>query len=58
MTPVSSIARLTDIVEDIQLVSAELDGISLAAVETDRRKQWLVERGIERAIVRRAWPSA
>lgn len=47
MTPVSSINWSTGIGEDIQLVRAELDGVSLAAFETDRRKQWLMERGIE-----------
>ena len=43
----SPIARLVDIVEAIDLVKAELDGVSLQAFEPDRRKRWLVERGIE-----------
>jgi predicted nucleotidyltransferase len=39
MTTPSSIARLTDIVEAVEL--------SLQGVESDRRTRWLVERGIE-----------
>ena len=43
----SLIPRLTDIIEAIELIKAEMAGITLAAFETDRRKRWLVERGIE-----------
>ena len=38
---------LTDIVEAIALIRAEMDGVTLAAFEVDRRKRWVVERGIE-----------
>jgi uncharacterized protein with HEPN domain len=39
--------RLTDIIEAIELLTAELTGVSLAAFEPNKRKRWLVERGIE-----------
>jgi len=41
------LARLTDIVEAIELINSEMEGVSLAAFAADRRKRWLVERGIE-----------
>ena len=47
MSPSSPIARLTDIVEAIELIREEMAGVTLAAFEHDRRKRWLVERGIE-----------
>jgi uncharacterized protein with HEPN domain len=47
MTPANPAARLTDIVEAIELIRSEMAGVSLAAFEHDRRKRWLVERGIE-----------
>jgi uncharacterized protein with HEPN domain len=43
----SLILRLTDIVEAIDLIKAEMADVTLAAFEADRRKRWLVERGIE-----------
>jgi uncharacterized protein with HEPN domain len=43
----SSIPSLTDIVEAIELIRKEMTGVSLSAFKNDRRKQWLVERGIE-----------
>ena len=43
----SSIPRLTDIIEAIELIRTEMSGVSLEAFEHDRRKRWLVERGIE-----------
>lgn len=43
----SSVARLTDIIEAIELIGSEMAGVSLRAFEADRRKRWLVERGIE-----------
>src|SRR3954454_15035716 len=43
----SPVARLTDIVEAIELIREEMAGVTLAAFERDRRKRWLVERGIE-----------
>jgi len=41
------IARLTDIVEAIELIREEMADVTLPAFEHDRRKRWLVERGIE-----------
>jgi uncharacterized protein with HEPN domain len=43
----SPIARLTDIIEAIELIQSEMAGVTLDAFEGDRRKRWLVERGIE-----------
>ena len=43
----SSLARLIDIIEAIELIRAELPGVTIQAFQTDRRKQWLVERGLE-----------
>lgn len=45
--PSSPVARLTDIVEAIELIRSEMADVSLAAFEHDIRKRWLVERGIE-----------
>jgi len=39
--------RLTDIVEAIDLINSEMAGVSLQAFESDKRKRWVVERGIE-----------
>jgi uncharacterized protein with HEPN domain len=47
MAPSSPVARLTDIVEAIELIREEMADVSLATFEHDRRKRWLVERGIE-----------
>jgi uncharacterized protein with HEPN domain len=41
------VARLTDIVDAIELIRIEMAGVTLEAFEVDRRKRWLVERGIE-----------
>jgi uncharacterized protein with HEPN domain len=43
----SSLPRLADIIEAIELINAETAGITLVAFEADKRKRWLVERGIE-----------
>jgi len=43
----SSVPRLTDIIDAIELIRSEMAGVSLRAFEPDRRKRWLVERGIE-----------
>jgi len=43
----SSIPRLTDIIEAIELIRAEMAGVALRAFEPDKRKRRLVERGIE-----------
>ncbi|MEO5357841.1 MAG: DUF86 domain-containing protein [Nitrospirae bacterium YQR-1] len=47
MTNPSPIPRLTDIVEAVELINSEMAGVTLPAFKSDRRKQWLVERGIE-----------
>ena len=43
----SPVPRLTDIVEAVELVRSEMAGVTLDAFGSDRRKRWLVERGIE-----------
>ena len=43
----SPIVRLLDITEAIELIAAEMTGIPLEAFEADRRKRWIVERGLE-----------
>jgi uncharacterized protein with HEPN domain len=43
----SQIARLRDIIEAIELIRNELAGVTLHSLESDIRKRWLVERGIE-----------
>lgn len=47
MARASPAARLSDIVQAIELVRAELADVSLLAFATDTRKRWLVERGLE-----------
>jgi uncharacterized protein with HEPN domain len=47
MAPSSPVPRLTDIIEAIELIRSEMAGVTLEAFEPDRRKRWLVERGIE-----------
>jgi uncharacterized protein with HEPN domain len=39
--------RLTDILEAIEHIGAEMAGVSIDAFEADWRKRWLVERGVE-----------
>ncbi len=43
----SPIARLTDIIEAVELIRSEMAGMTLQTLEPDKRKRWLVERGIE-----------
>ena len=43
----SPLPRLTDIIEAIELIRGEMAGVTLKAFEPDKRKRWLVERGIE-----------
>jgi uncharacterized protein with HEPN domain len=43
----SPIPRLTDIVEAIEHIRAEMTDVPLDAFEADWRKRWLVERGVE-----------
>ncbi|MFZ0887991.1 MAG: HepT-like ribonuclease domain-containing protein [Candidatus Binataceae bacterium] len=47
MAKPSSVPRLTDIIEAIELIRSEMAGVTLNAFEPDRRKRWLVERGLE-----------
>jgi uncharacterized protein with HEPN domain len=47
MASPSSVPRLTDIIEAIELIRSEMADVTLDAFEPDRRKRWLVERGIE-----------
>jgi uncharacterized protein with HEPN domain len=47
MPVASHVPRLTDIIEAIELIGSEMAGVTLEAFEPDRRKRWLVERGIE-----------
>ena len=47
MAKSSPIARLTDIIEAIELIQSEMADVTLDAFEADRRKRWLVERGLE-----------
>ncbi len=47
MAASSAVPRLTDIIEAIALVRSEMASVTLDAFGPDRRKRWLVERGIE-----------
>ena len=47
MAQSSPVPRLTDIIEAVELIRSEMADVTLAAFEPDRRKRWLVERGIE-----------
>ena len=47
MAPRSPVARLADIIEAIDIVQSELEGISIPALGADRRKRWVIERGLE-----------
>jgi uncharacterized protein with HEPN domain len=47
MAEASPLPRLIDIIEAIELIRGEMAGVTLKAFEPDRRKRWLVERGIE-----------
>ena len=47
MASLSPVPRLTDIIEAIELIRSEMAGVTLQAFEPDKRKRWLVERGIE-----------
>jgi uncharacterized protein with HEPN domain len=47
MAAPSAVPRLTDIIDAIELIRSEMVGVTLEAFEPDRRKRWLVERGIE-----------
>lgn len=43
----SPLPRLTDIVEAIGHIQAEMAGVALDVFEGDWRRRWLIERGIE-----------
>jgi uncharacterized protein with HEPN domain len=44
----SSLApRLTDILDAIEHIRSEMTGVTIDAFESDWRKRWLVERGVE-----------
>ena len=47
MAALSSIARLTDIIEAVELIRSEMVGVTRQNLESDKRKRWLIERGIE-----------
>ena len=47
MPSASPRARLTDIVEAVELIRNEMIDVTLEGLRTDKRKRWLVERGIE-----------
>lgn len=47
MVSPSPVARLTDMIEAIELLRSEMVGVTLPELEADKRKQWLLERGIE-----------
>jgi uncharacterized protein with HEPN domain len=47
MAKPSPVPSLTDIIEAIELIRTEMAGVTLDVFELDRRKRWLVERGIE-----------
>lgn len=47
MAQSSPVARLTDIIEAIELIQSDMAGVTLDAFDADRRKRWLAERGIE-----------
>jgi hypothetical protein len=47
MAKQSPVPRLTDIIDAIELIRSEMAGVTLEAFESDRRKRWLVERGVE-----------
>jgi len=42
-----SIVRLHDIIDAIDLILTEMEGVSLSSFEENRTKQWVVERGLE-----------
>jgi uncharacterized protein with HEPN domain len=43
----SSIARLVDIIDAIELVRSETAAVTLQSLESDKRRRWVIERGIE-----------
>ncbi len=47
MAASSPVPRLTDILDAIERIRAEMAGVTIEAFEADWRKRWLVERGVE-----------
>jgi uncharacterized protein with HEPN domain len=47
MPQTSATASLKDIVEAIETIRGEMQGVTLTAFEYDKIKRWVVERGIE-----------
>jgi len=47
MAKPSPVSRLSDIIEAIELIRLKMAGVTPDAFEPDRRKRWLVERGLE-----------
>lgn len=43
----TAITRLSDIIEAIALIQDEMAGVTMAIFAQDKRKRWLVERGLE-----------
>ncbi|KWT78976.1 HepT-like ribonuclease domain-containing protein [Candidatus Magnetominusculus xianensis] len=43
----SHLLRLTDIIEALELIRNEMADVTLHEFESDRRRQWMIERGIE-----------
>jgi uncharacterized protein with HEPN domain len=43
----SQIARVTDIIQAVELIRNEVAGVTVQSLKSDIRKRWLVERGIE-----------
>ncbi len=47
MAPSIALARLSDIIEAITLIQDEIAGVTLGVFAQDKRRRWLVERGLE-----------
>jgi uncharacterized protein with HEPN domain len=45
--PPPAMVHLADIIEAIELIHAEMADVTIQLFENDRRKLWIVERGIE-----------
>jgi uncharacterized protein with HEPN domain len=45
--PPPAMIYLVDIIEAIELIRAEMAGVTIQILENDRRKRWIIERGIE-----------
>jgi uncharacterized protein with HEPN domain len=45
--PPTAIVHLADMIEAIELIRAEMADVTIQDLENDRRKRWIIERGIE-----------